>query len=143
MEDIIQVKDFFVTAKSLDSIAWRILPSIREMIRLLNEKLQLCDYGDEINFLMLVFVALPKENQRHNNYIRYSENDMILQYRIPYESVSISSPRENLSFLAHHFLEALHFYREEQLEVFKPFDFEQFGTDTAALFEIEEWSFRR
>jgi len=139
MEDIIQIKDFFVTTKSLDSMSWRILPSIREMIRLLNEKLQLCNYGNEIDFLMFVFVALPKENQRHENYFRYSETDIILQYCIPYESVSISLPRENLSFLAYHFLEALYFYQEVQLEEFKAFDFAQFIMDATRLFEVEEW----
>ncbi|MEN0050212.1 MAG: hypothetical protein AAF806_24315 [Bacteroidota bacterium] len=139
MEDIIDIKDFFVTTKSLDSVAWRILPSIREMIRLLNDQLEVSRYGDDIDFLMFVFIILPKENQRHENYLCYSESDMILQYRIPYESISISSPRENLSCLAHHFLEAIHFYQEEQLNAFKTFDFRQFKMDAAALFEIEEW----
>ncbi|MEL6721009.1 MAG: hypothetical protein AAFP82_20065, partial [Bacteroidota bacterium] len=136
---IIEIKDFFVTAKSMDAMSWRILPSIREMIRLLNERLQLCNYGNEIDFLMFVFVILPESNQRHENYLRYSETDMILQYRIPQESVALAFPRENLSFLAHQFLEGLHFYQDTQLDGFKAFDLAQFTTDAAELFQLEEW----
>ncbi|MEM8523001.1 MAG: hypothetical protein AAGG68_00085 [Bacteroidota bacterium] len=139
MENLLQVKDFLVTVKSLDSLSWRILPSIREMIRLLNERLELCCYGEAIEFLMLTFVVLPESNQRHENYLRYAENAMILQYRVPYEPVALAFPRENLTFFAHQFLEALHFYEEAQLEGFQSFDFIQFKADAEEIFEMQEW----
>ncbi len=99
-----EIKDFDITSVTTADIRPKIDVVLLE--DLLNEMIQLSDYGKGIKQLFFIFLVVPEENDIHENLVKFHEEDKVLEValRLPYESIITAKQEEVRSSMALLFL---------------------------------------
>lgn len=104
----------------------------------LNEHLELSDYGIGLENLTVIFIAVQPTNTLHEEVTRYSRHkkELYIQKKLPFDLVSQYDKRQVLQLMAITYLEML----EDLDDLNVPnFDFVQLRADVQQLFEAQGW----
>lgn len=110
--------DFEITYIATEAIGMK-LPVV-ELEGLLNSSFSLADYGEGIQKIFLVFLAVPSEDKFHQPHINYtdSESHLELALRLPYKDVLAANSEASMRLLKETFLEGVKLCDESGIESF-------------------------
>lgn len=117
--------DFEITYVATEAIGMK-LPVV-ELEGLLNESIQLSDYGAGVQKIFFVFLAVPEDDDFHQPHITYTEAEQHLElaFRLPYEETLNGNEDECMLLLQSAFLSAVKLCQESKVG---SFDWEAFTT---------------
>lgn len=98
---------FEITYVATEAIGMK-LPVI-DLEELLNASLTLADYGEELQKVFIVFLAVSKEDEFHQEKITYTESEAHLEMvlRLPYKDVLKSDSGASMQLLKEAFLKGI------------------------------------
>jgi hypothetical protein len=118
-----------------DKVAMDNAPLLEDI---LNEHLELSDYGTGLEHLTVIFIAVQSANTIHEEVTRYShqKKELYIQKKLPFDLVNQYDKRQVLQLMATTYLDVL-----EELEDInvKNFDLHKFQADVRKLFEGQGW----
>ncbi len=124
------------------AIFWKDLKAqalqVKEVESLLNDALDLSNYGSSLQSIDFIPIALKPSNKVHEEERHYSlrKKKLSLHLKMDFEKVTHASPEGFLPLIAQFFLEAIDEAPRHQI---KNFDWPRFKKDVTELFEAEGW----
>lgn len=130
---------FLVTSKTWYELENKLLLMHQPLRKLLNEHIDLANYGSSVENILFIFVA-QKENEEegfHEDYIQYDgeRKELIIQHDINYDVIYNIPPEELKNFIALSYLQGL-----EKLILQEDYENEETGS-VEKTFTIENFDF--
>ena len=127
--------DFEITYVATEAIGMK-LPVV-ELEGLLNKSLALNNYGDGVQKLFFVFLAVPPEDAFHKPYVSYTEAEYHLEiaFGLPYQEVLDTDPNEIMQLMETAFLNAMKLCMKAKI---LNFDWRKFYTDVENTFNQKQ-----
>jgi len=128
----------------ISSIAWHEISekvafdNSNAMEDVLNENLNLFDYGSGLKAIAVVFIAVQSTNTIHEEVMRYShkKKEIYIQKKLPYELVCQYEKPQVLQLMAVSYLEILTDLKRKHIP---DFDLSLFQQDVQKLFTEQNW----
>lgn len=118
-----------------DKIAFE---NINVMEDILNEHLQMSDYGSGIVAIAFIFIAQQPTNTIHEESMTYrrKKKELSIQMKLPYELVERYEQPQVLQLMAATYLDTIKDLPKLKIP---DFDYQRFAKDVERLFEAQGW----
>lgn len=118
--------------------AWDKVKRSKYIEKLLNNNLDLDDYGGGLRSIRFVPISVLPSNPIHEESIKYApqKKELAIYLKLDFDAVKDGDEDSYLTLVAHLFLRAID---EAPQHKVKDFDWPRFRKDVAGLFEAEGW----
>lgn len=117
----------------MDKIPW-----VKPMEKLINNHIQLSNYGEGLKHIRFVLIAVPPDNKLHEEGIRYSarKKQLLLYKKLDYQATLEADQPAFQRLVAQLFLKSIEDYAKRRIQ---DFDRQRFKEDMTALFTEQGW----
>jgi hypothetical protein len=111
---------------------------VNPMEKLINNRIQLSNYGQGLKHIRFVLIAVPPDNKMHEEGIRYSarKKQLLLYKKLDYQAVLEADQPAFQRLVAQLFLKSIDDYAKRRIQ---DFDRQRFREDMTALFIEQGW----
>ncbi len=132
-------KKFLFSSITWHEIDFKVaIPNLTLMENVLNENIDLSNYGTGIQEIAYVFVALSPTNTLHGETLRYykAKQEVFIQKKLPYELVEAYDDTQVLSLMAATYLQSMEQLAKRNIP---DFDGARLVADVKCFFEQQGW----